>query len=243
MAQVRQVRTAMRLMHVLPTENMNSHSPNKQNSKQSAFAILSGHRSGFTLIEILITTIIMAVFSALSLAGYRSFQEQQKLEKATKHMVEVLELAKKMATNGQIPPPTDSNPYGYDATKCGTPQENQGCHCKVFTGEYKIWFVPHSSFVIYKMGGVGKHPSEGCFYMVDLPPSTITPDTVRISHLNDNWVGTGYYGFQAFGLGVKSFYSNPPLNPEGGFSVTLKNSVTGQTKKIIVNRAGTISVQ
>lgn len=194
------------------------------------YYMMTYDKKGFTLIEILITIIVISLFSALSLAGYSYFREQKILEDRTKQFVEVLELAKKMAVTGQIPPT-------YNSTQCPV---NTGCECGPFTGAYKIHFYVGGT--VYLMGGVGSNGDPDCTYIVSeyIP---VTPENIVLSKVNNNSTGTNVrYGFKPFGFGVQSF-SALPLDSQDGFSVTLKNLKTNQTKTVQVDRAGTISVQ
>jgi type II secretory pathway pseudopilin PulG len=56
----------------------------------------------FTLIELLITTAIIFVFSGLSLAYYNNFTQQQTLKKEAQKLVNIFELAKKKASAGDL---------------------------------------------------------------------------------------------------------------------------------------------
>lgn len=53
---------------------------------------------GFTLIEILISISIIALFSGITLAYYNNFTEDQKLKSESKRLISVLALARKMAS-------------------------------------------------------------------------------------------------------------------------------------------------
>lgn len=59
---------------------------------------------GYTLIELLIVLSIIVIFSALSLAYYRQFDEQRKLDAEAKQLVDVLNLASKKARSADISP-------------------------------------------------------------------------------------------------------------------------------------------
>jgi len=56
----------------------------------------------FTLIELLITTAIIFVFSGLSLAYYNNFTQEKSLKKETQKLVNAIELAKKKANSGEV---------------------------------------------------------------------------------------------------------------------------------------------
>ena len=60
--------------------------------------------NSFTIIELLIVVAIIALFSGLSLAYYNNFGQQAKLKEEARKIVDVLELAKKKANSGDIPP-------------------------------------------------------------------------------------------------------------------------------------------
>lgn len=61
-------------------------------------------RTGYALIELLIVIFIITLFSALSLAYYRSFDEQRKLDAGAKQLMEVLSLASKKANSSDLTP-------------------------------------------------------------------------------------------------------------------------------------------
>lgn len=59
--------------------------------------------SGFTLLELIIVVIIITTFVGLSIANYNRFNEEKKLEEQTKQLIDVLDLASKKASSGDIP--------------------------------------------------------------------------------------------------------------------------------------------
>ena len=61
-------------------------------------------RTGYTLIELLIVIFIIVLFSGLSLAYYRNFDEQRKLDAEAKQLMEVLSLASKKANSSDLTP-------------------------------------------------------------------------------------------------------------------------------------------
>lgn len=63
-------------------------------------------QAGYTLIEILIVLSIIVIFSALSLAYYREFDEQRKLDAEAKQLIDVLNLASKKSSSADL----SSNP-------------------------------------------------------------------------------------------------------------------------------------
>ncbi|HLD26527.1 MAG TPA: hypothetical protein VJB63_01025 [Patescibacteria group bacterium] len=177
---------------------------------------------GFTLIEILITTTIMIVFTGLSFAGYRYFNEQRKFEEETKRIVSILELAKKMATTGQQPPsyiPGNTNP------------------CHIFNGGYLFQSVSNN----YKLYATNNQA--GCF-------STVTQlyNLPSNFQLVNNTPGASFgsstvcYGFRAFGNGVASFCASV-LDAQGGFSLKITNTIINKFKIVNVDRAGIITLQ
>jgi prepilin-type N-terminal cleavage/methylation domain-containing protein len=56
---------------------------------------------GFTLIELILSIIIIGMFSGASIATYHTFNEQKKLETDTKKFESILELARKKAIVGE----------------------------------------------------------------------------------------------------------------------------------------------
>lgn len=71
-------------------------------------------QSGFALVELLIVLTIIIIFAGLSLAYYRNFDEQKKLEGEAKQLVDVLNLASKKAHASDLSPdPNCSTFLGY----------------------------------------------------------------------------------------------------------------------------------
>ena len=60
------------------------------------------NQKGFTFIELLIVITIIALFSGLSLAYYNAYNEDLKLEAEARKVNDVLELAKKKASSGDV---------------------------------------------------------------------------------------------------------------------------------------------
>lgn len=61
-------------------------------------------QSGYALIEILIVLSIIVLFSGLSLAYFRGFDEQKKLDAEAKQLIDVLNLAQKKSTAADLSP-------------------------------------------------------------------------------------------------------------------------------------------
>lgn len=60
------------------------------------------NQKGFTFIELLIVITIITLFSGLSLAYYNTYNEDLKLEAEARKINDVLELAKKKASSGDV---------------------------------------------------------------------------------------------------------------------------------------------
>ncbi len=76
---------------------------------------------GYALIEILIVLSIIVLFSALSLAYYRGFDEQKKLDAETKQLIDILNLASKKSSSADLPPDLScSNFLGYQVISMTT---------------------------------------------------------------------------------------------------------------------------
>ncbi|MFN4212441.1 MAG: Tfp pilus assembly protein FimT/FimU [Microgenomates group bacterium] len=70
-------------------------------------------KNSFTLIELLLVITIISLGIGTGLAMYNSFTEEKKLEMETQKLVDVLELAKKKASSGDIGSYDCSNFSGY----------------------------------------------------------------------------------------------------------------------------------
>jgi len=79
---------------------------------------------GYTLIEILIVVSIIVLFTGLSLAYYRGFDEQRKLDAETKQLIDILNLAEKKSVAADLSPlglnPSCSDFRGYWVSLTGT---------------------------------------------------------------------------------------------------------------------------
>lgn len=193
--------------------------------------ILTKIRS-FTLIEILITTVIITVFSGLSLGGYRFFNEQKKLEEATKGFVKILEFAKKNAIVGYKSMP------GIICSAGGA----------LPNGDFRIGLTLNVWF--YQFGGAYNDPY--CYSAMNEGDNAIyyfglnkNRDVIVFAINGLTTYRYGTFDFKVFGLGIKAntpTTSFAPLDANGGFSVTLKNIRTNATKTVQVDRAGTITI-
>jgi len=89
------------------------------------------NQKSFTLIEILIISAILVLFSGTLLASYNSFNQQKNLEKEVSRLVDVLSLAKGKAQAGDLDPSIncsgsnefggyaiDTNANGYSLKQC-----------------------------------------------------------------------------------------------------------------------------
>ncbi len=180
---------------------------------------------GFTLIEILITTIIIVVFSGASVAGYNYFNEQRKLDQAVKKFIENVETLKKNAIVGYKPP---------SAGGCG-----------VWKGDFRIEVTRSTS--LYRLGGAGTSNPVCILPLTGTDTNFYNDAMIIFSAINDNTTySIGSFDFLAFGSGIKANVPSPdyaPLDANGGFSITLKNVVTNITKTVQVSRSGTITIQ
>ncbi len=59
-------------------------------------------KDGFTLIELIVVVLIMAIVTGMTLAVFSNFTEDRKLTKEVEKLRDVLELAKKKATDSEI---------------------------------------------------------------------------------------------------------------------------------------------
>ncbi len=80
----------------------------------------------FTLIESLVIVAIIIIFTGFSLAYYNNFTEEKKLETEVKKLVDVLELAKKKASAGDLYTPC-SDFRGYQVTVISSSYSLQFC--------------------------------------------------------------------------------------------------------------------
>lgn len=68
---------------------------------------------GFTLIEFLVITVIVLIFSGISLARYNDFTQQLRLKNEAKKLVDVLELSKKKSLTADLFDKNCTNFSGY----------------------------------------------------------------------------------------------------------------------------------
>lgn len=72
------------------------------------------HKKSFTIIETIIVVMVIGVMSALTLAKYNDFTENNKLNSDAGKLVDVLELARKRTVSGEIPTSVTCNAFnGY----------------------------------------------------------------------------------------------------------------------------------
>jgi len=103
----------------------------------------------FTLIELLITTTIIFVFSTLSLAYYNNFNQYQILKKEARQLVNTLELAKKKAGAGDL-----SNQVCEDGFN--------GYQVNITTTGYSLWLV------------CGGTPGQSAIFSYNFPSNNIS---------------------------------------------------------------------
>lgn len=123
-------------------------------------------KKGFTFIELLIVTAIIVSLSGLSLATYHRFTSEKQLETAAENLVDILELAKKKISSGdlflscsdlpgyQVNVTTNSYSLYFccksGTTLCPTPtraliqkyQFPNGITASIISGETNIYFKP-----------------------------------------------------------------------------------------------------
>jgi len=73
-------------------------------------------KKSFTLIELLVVISVTLIFLGISLVQYNTYTEQAKLKNQAKKIVDVLELAKKKALNGDLFDKTCTDFIGYKVT-------------------------------------------------------------------------------------------------------------------------------
>lgn len=147
-------------------------------------------KSGFTLIELLIVLSIVVIFSALSLAYYREFNEQRKLDAEAKQLIDVLNLASKKSRASDLSP----NPSCSDFRGYGVNIQDLTTH-----NTYKLQFkcaAELSDVQLYKLRDGLTLSGLGVLFMplfAETNPSTITiTNTVtgKCINIQINQVGT-----------------------------------------------------
>lgn len=77
---------------------------------------IPAYKSAFSLIELLIVSVIIGLFSGFMIANYQTFPEQKKLDSDVQKVVNVLELAKKKTLAADLSPGCSGNYLGYRVT-------------------------------------------------------------------------------------------------------------------------------
>jgi prepilin-type N-terminal cleavage/methylation domain-containing protein len=76
------------------------------------------YEKGFTIIELIITLLIIGIFIVISLPAYNTFTAQQKLRNETRKLASIIDLAKKKSFSSDLYNPncTDFNGYRVSIT-------------------------------------------------------------------------------------------------------------------------------
>lgn len=130
------------------------------------------HKSGYTLVELIIVVSIMAILFTVGYANYRGYQKRQYLETAVRQVIADLRLAQEYALSGRKP----VNPPG------------NACETSTLEG-YRFERLDFSSYQILAKCGSGYVVVKG---PEDLPQGIEMP----------NWGGESFVFFRVLGKGV-----------------------------------------
>lgn len=173
-------------------------------------------KNSFTLIELLIAVSIILIFSGFSLAFYNKFTEEKKLENEAKKLVDVLELAKKKTSAGDVGNYSCDNFFGYHvvirlkyyglrlccSSGCDTNNSyliqwyNLPSNMSILSGDTTIQFKPLTTMFNQNTITLRNSSLSRC-RNVSISPTGITE------------IGNEYY----CGSGIPSFTHPPPSTP------------------------------
>lgn len=149
-------------------------------------------QSGFALLELLIVLSIIVVFAGLSLAYYRNFDEQKKLEGEAKQLVDVLNLASKKANVSDISPMLNCSSFlGYRVVIATPTSYELQFNCgENYSKVQEYLLKPSMSFVLAGTSVLFKPLSAGTNLII---PATTTLKNTAINkciEIQINTVGT-----------------------------------------------------
>lgn len=139
-------------------------------------------QAGYTLIELLVVLSILVFFSALSLAYYRGFEEERKLDSETKQLIDILDLASKKTSAPDFSPDATSSCtdfQGYKVTLDSatayslkfTCQGNPDILVQTYTLSAGLTLSGDSSSILYKPLNAGTNLSALSTITINSPAS------------------------------------------------------------------------
>lgn len=141
---------------------------------------------GFTLIELLVVISIMIIFIGSTLAQYNTYTEQTKLKNEGRKLVDVLELAKKKASSGDLNKLTCNGGFkGYEVKiQTNTYFLNLRCALAPTTQLIATYNFPNSNISIQSGTGLFrlKQLTAGLEYKVNESSVPINPPTIQLKN-------------------------------------------------------------
>lgn len=133
---------------------------------------------GFSLIELIIVTGIIAVFSSLSLGYYNNFTEERKLDRDAKKLVDIIELTKKKAQAGDIESYSCGEFSGYTMVFLPASYTMRLCCDSTCTSSYEVQTFRYQTNIAALITGSTTVHFEPLTLRTDLSTDT----TIRIQH-------------------------------------------------------------
>lgn len=88
--------------------------------------------SGFTFIELIVVIVIIGIFAGVAIPNYGNFVSQNQLDKETKKVLEILDIAKKKALSAEKTDKCSGDVLGYKVNKSSPTQ----LQIKIFCSSY-----------------------------------------------------------------------------------------------------------
>ena len=148
--------------------------------------VKNGQQSAFTLIELLVVVSIMIIFIGSILAQYNTYTEQTKLKNDGKKLLDVLELAKKKASSGDLNKLTCNGGFlGYEVNiQANSYTLNLRCVAAPISQLIAIYSFPNSN--IFALSGIGlfrfKQLTLGLEYKANEAAIPVAPPAIQIKN-------------------------------------------------------------
>lgn len=209
-------------------------------------------KSGFTLVELMVTMSVMAILTTVFFVNFRAGNQKLTVDRSAQKLVNDLRLAEEMAMSAKECTLNQCASLKCEPPMCTScnPSDCQQCSGAIPQGGYGVFlndFGQSNLYVLYADTS-GNEIYDQC---IDAVVKQVSFDPGVLINYIGAYVGGSYHHTDALSINfkppdpiVKITYSpNPlPMVPEGQITLYIRGYPAGPTQTVRVNKAGLIYI-